>query len=140
MDFTHELPVTPCQIIVDRHHKDTFSLKSVEVSWQGSHQCFPLTGFHFCDIPFVQHQPADELNQKGLKTDGPIRRFSYHRKSLYNQMVHRLPVFEPFPEYIGFIPEGAVAKGRGLTFQCQYLICYFLKPFYITLGWVKNLI
>ena len=140
VDLPHELPVPPGQIIVDGHHENALALQGIEVGGQGRHQGFALTGFHLGNIALVQDEPADELNRKRLQADGPVRRLPDHRKGLGGQIIQRLSVLKPFPEQRGLISEGAVAERGHCVLQGQDPVRCFLKPFYITPGWVENLI
>ena len=62
---THELGVTACQVIVDRHQVCRLTRQRIQVQGEGGDQGLTFTGLHFGNLALVQHDTADNLHIKG---------------------------------------------------------------------------
>ncbi len=137
VDFTHPFRVTTSQVIVNGHEVNATPGKSVEVNRTGRDESFTLTGRHFSNLAFVQHNPADELNiemdhvpDDRLVTDKdgfaaePARRILYEGERLGQNRVQTackfvriIDVRQIFFPLSRFFPELIFSEGLKLLFQ-----------------------
>ena len=87
MHLAHPLGIPAGQVIVHRHHMHPAPREGVQVGRQGGHQGFSFPGLHFCNLPVVQHNAAQELHIKVAHSQHPLARFANHGKGFGQDVV-----------------------------------------------------
>ena len=95
----HGLGVALGEIVVHRHHVHALAGQGVQVGGQRGHQRLALAGTHFGDLAFVQHHAADQLHVEMAHAEHALRTLAHHGESLGQQLVQRLALVQPRPEF-----------------------------------------
>ena len=108
MDLPHPLGVAPGQVIVHRDDVNAFTTEGIQVGGQGGDQGLTFPGFHFGDLPVVQHHATDQLHVKVAHAQYPLRRLTHHGKGFGQQIIQGFALVNPLSKFGSFTRESVV--------------------------------
>ena len=117
INLAHFFAVTGCQIIIDRNDVGPFPRKGIQIYRQSRNKRFPFTGLHFCNIPAVQYNAAQELYIKMAHAEDTPRCFTHDCKRFRQKIIKRFSFLQAFFKFKSLSLEGRIAKRRHLWFQ-----------------------
>ena len=77
---------------------NALAFQGVEVRGKRCHERLAFAGFHFRDLPAVQHDAADELDVEVPHCEHATPRLAHHRKGFGQEIVGRFAVREALAE------------------------------------------
>ena len=110
----HPAPITPGQIVVDRHEMHALPRQSVEIEGQRGHERLALARLHLDDVAPVKDHTADQLHVVMAYTDGALGRLTHCRESLNQHIIERFATLQALEELFRLGPQpGRVQRLKG---------------------------
>ena len=111
MHLPHPLGIPAGEIVVHGDHVHAAARESVEVTGQGGHKGFALTGFHLGDLPLVQHHAADHLHIEMTHAEHAFTGFAHHGERFRQQLIEQRSLLLQRPRLLQALAEigGATA-------------------------------
>jgi hypothetical protein len=111
-DPAHPLAVALGQVVVDGDDVDALAGQGVQVRGQGGDEGLALARLHLRDHPAVQGQAADELHVEVPHVEDAAAGLAHHRERFGEDVVERLALGQPVPEFERFRLQLGVAEGE----------------------------
>ena len=118
----HPFAVTLCQIVVDSDDHRAASFQSIEIGRQRRHKRFSFAGLHLGDSSLMKNDAADDLHLKRLHAERSAVALPHRRIGLRQNVVQRLPLLQPLPEFLGLAAEFLIRECGHLIAECEHLI------------------
>jgi len=96
---------------------DAFPRNRVQIYRRGGGQSFAFAGLHFGDPPLMQNDAADDLHVKVALAQSAARRLAGCRERFRQQIIGRLPFFQPLFESGGFGLQAVIIQIPKIFFQ-----------------------
>ena len=117
VELGHPLRVALGEIIVHRDEMGPLAFQGIEVDRQCRDEGFPFTRFHFRDATLVQDHAADELHIEMPHIEHAAGHLPADGEGFREDIVEGRSGLQALLEFLGFVREGFVGKGRQAGFQ-----------------------
>ena len=101
MDRPHPVPVTLCQIIIDRDDMNPLAGERIQIRGKRRYERLTFTGTHLCDPALVKDDTADHLHTVRLQPDDPPGCLAHCGKCLREKVVQTLSFLVSLLEFSG---------------------------------------
>ena len=93
MHLTHPFRIAACQVVVHRDHMHTSPGERIEIAGEGGNKRFALAGFHFSNLPLMQHHATNHLHVEVTHAQHPLAGFPNDGEGFSEQIVQNWTLF-----------------------------------------------